>query len=166
MGGSEPDVVPRFAIHASRGPDRRAGAVRHPIMRHLKPSVLLSFVGAALLGLGAVILPVWMLSLRPYTAPLFPLVRTAVEGMSWLTFVFLLVSGLLLGLLGKGHPFLLGVTTMALLPLLAIAEMVVAPTSHNLWPLEFAMYGFISLSAVLGAYLGRYVQKRVRKHDA
>jgi len=85
--------------------------------------------------------------------------------MSSLTFVFLFVSGLLLGLLGRGNPFLLGLATLALLPLLAIAEMVASPTSHNLWPLEFAIYGFISLIAVLGAYIGRYVQKRVRKSD-
>jgi len=134
-------------------------------MRHFSSSVLLSFVCAALLGIGAVILPVWLLSLRPYTAPLFPLIRTGVEGMSYLTFVFLFVSGLLLGFLGRGHPFFLGIATMALLPLLAIAEMVASPTSHNLWPLEFAMYGFVSLSAVLGACLGRYLQKRVRKSD-
>jgi hypothetical protein len=134
-------------------------------MRHLRSSVLLSFVCAALLGIGAVILPVWILSLRPYTAPLFPLIRTGVEGMSYLTFVFLFVSGLLLGLLARGHPFLLGLATLALLPLLAIAEMFASPTSHNLWPLEFAIYGFISLSAVLGAYIGRYLQKRVRKND-
>jgi integral membrane sensor domain MASE1 len=85
--------------------------------------------------------------------------------MSYLTFIFLFVSGLLLGLLGRGHPFLLGLATLALLPLLAVAEMVVSPTSHNLWPLEFAIYGFVSLSAVLGAYIGRYVQKRVRRSD-
>ena len=134
-------------------------------MRHLNPSVLLSFICAALLGIGAVILPVWILSLRPYTAPLFPLVRTGVERMSYLTFILLFVSGLLLGLLGRGHPFLLGLATLALLPLLAIAEMVASPTSHNLWPIEFVIYGFISLSAVLGTYIGRYVQKRIRKRD-
>jgi integral membrane sensor domain MASE1 len=134
-------------------------------MRHFSPSVLLSFVCAAFLGVGAVILPVWLLSLRPYPAPLFPQIRSGVEGMSYLTFVFLFVSGLLLGLLGKGHPFLLGLATLALLPLLAIAEMVVSPTSHNLWPLEFAIYGFISLSAILGAYIGRFIQKRVRRSD-
>jgi hypothetical protein len=52
-------------------------------MRHFSSSVLLSFVCAALLGIAAVILPVWLLSLRPYSSPLFPLVRTGVEGMSY-----------------------------------------------------------------------------------
>jgi len=127
-------------------------------MRHLSPAILLSFVCAALHGLGAVNLPVWLLSLRPYTAPLFPLLRTGVEGLSFLTFIFLFVSGLLLGLFARGHPFLLGIATMGLFPLLAIAEIVVSPTSHNLWPLEFMIYGFVSLSAVLGVYFGRYVQ--------
>ena len=120
----------------------------------------------AFLGLGAVILPVWLLSLRPYAAPLFPLVRTGIEGLSFLTFIFLFVSGLLLGLFGRGHPFLLGIATMGLFPLLAIAEMVVSPTSHNIWPLEFMMYGFLSLSAAVGACIGRSVHKKVSKSDS
>ena len=132
-------------------------------MRHSNLSVLFSFVCAALLGIGSVILPVWILSLRPYTTPLFPLIRTGVEGMSYITLILLFVSGLSLGLLGRGHPFLLGVATLVLLPLLAIAEIFASPTSHNLWPLEFAFYGLISLSAVLGAYIGRYVQSKIRK---
>ena len=111
------------------------------------------------------VLPVWFLALRPYEAPLFPLVRAGVEGLSSLTLQLLFVSGLLVGSLGRGHPFFLGLATMALLPLLAIAEMVVSPTSHNLWPLEFMMYGVVSLSAVLGAYAGRYVQRKLRRGD-
>ena len=135
-------------------------------MRHLSPTALLSFVCAAFLGVSAVILPVWLLSLRRYTAPLFPLVRSGIEGISLLTLVFLFVSGLLLGFFGRGHPFLLGIATMALLPLLAIAEMVVEPTSHNVWPLEFMMYGFVSFSAVFGACIGRLVKSKVMKGDA
>lgn len=135
-------------------------------MRHMNATVLASFVCAAVLGLAAVILPVWLLSLPPHTAPLFPLVRTGIEGLSFLTFIFLFGSGLLLGFFGKGQPVLLGIATIGLLPLLAIAEMVVSPTSHNLWPLEFMMYGFISLSAVVGACIGRFVHKKVRKSDA
>ena len=132
-------------------------------MRHLNPLVNLSFASAALLGVGSVILPVWTLSPRLYGAPLFPLIRTGIEGMSYLAFVFLIVSGILLGLLGKGHPFLLGLATMASFPLLAIVEMVASPTSHNLWPIEFATYCFVSLSAVFGAFVGRYLQTKSRK---
>jgi hypothetical protein len=134
-------------------------------MWHWRSSVLISLGCAALLGLASVILPVWILSPQPYTAPLFPLIRTGVEGMSYLTILFLFVSGLLLGFVGAGHPLLLGLASMILFPCLAIAEMVVSPTSHNLWPLEFALYGLISLCAVFGAFLGRFLQKRALKND-
>jgi hypothetical protein len=133
-------------------------------MRLITPGTMISFVCAAFLGVSAVILPVWLLRLQPYPASLFPLIRTGVEGMSYLSLIFLFVSGLLLGFLGRGHPFLLGLATSALLPLFAIAEMLVSPTSHNLWPLEFAIYGFVSLSAVFGAYIGRFVQRRIRRN--
>ena len=129
-------------------------------MRHLW--LTFSFVGASLLGVAAFIAPIPILHPRPYSAPLFPLLRTGVEGMSILTIVFLFCAGFLVGCFGRGHPFLLGVATIALLPIAAVAEMIVSPTSHNLWPLEFAIYGFVSLSAVVGVFLGRFTQRLVR----
>ena len=48
-----------------------------------------------------------------------------------------------------------------MLPIFAIAEIMVSSTSHNLWPLEFAIYGFVSLNAILGAFLGRFMQRRL-----
>jgi hypothetical protein len=120
-----------------------------------------TFVAASLLGLAAVLAPVWILHLRHYSAPLFPMVRTGVEGMSFLTLTFLFCAGIILGCLGRGNPFLLGIATVVLLPVFAIAEMIVSPTSHNLWPLEFAIYGLVSLSAVVGAFLGRFIRRRV-----
>ena len=123
-------------------------------------SILPSLVAAALLGLAAVIAPVWLLPLKPYPAPLFPVIRTGWEGLSALTLIFLFSSGVLLGWFGRSHPFLLGVATVALLPCAALAEMLVSPTSHRLWPFEFMLYGLISLVAVLGAFVGRLARKR------
>jgi hypothetical protein len=155
----------RSVRHRHAATKQTAALPSQPNSRAFSPVVILSHVCAAFLGLGAVILPVWLLSLRPCPAPLFPLVRTGIERMSYLTFLFLFISGLLLGFKGKGHPALLGCATMGLFPLVAIAEIFSSPTSHNLWPFEFVMYGLVSLSAVLGAFIGRYVQKRVRKSD-
>ena len=116
---------------------------------------------AALLGLIAIVAPVWILNLRRYSAPLFPLLRSGVEGMSLLTLVFLFCAGFLVGCFGRGHPLLLGLATLSLLPIFAIAEIMVSSTSHNLWPLEFAIYGFVSLSAIVGAFLGRFMHRRL-----
>jgi hypothetical protein len=121
----------------------------------------LSFVIACFLGVAGFIAPVPILHPRHYSAPLFPLLRTAVEGMSFLTILFLFCAGFLVGCFGRGHPLLLGLATVSLLPMFAIAEMIVSPTSHNLWPLEFAIYGFVSLSAIAGAFLGRFTQRRL-----
>jgi hypothetical protein len=61
-----------------------------------------------------------------------------------------------------GHPFLLGIATVALLPILAIAEMSVSSATHNLWPLEFIIYGVISLCAFAGAITGRFAMRLVK----
>jgi hypothetical protein len=124
--------------------------------------LVLTLAIASLLGLLAIVAPVWILDLRRFTAPLFPLVRSGVEGMSLLTLVFLFCAGFLVGCFGVGHPLLLGMATVALLPILAIAEMSVSSTTHNLWPLEFIMYGVISLCAVAGAFAGRFAKRLVR----
>jgi hypothetical protein len=122
-----------------------------------------SIIAAVALGLISIIAPVFVLSRTHYDAPLFPLVRSGIEGMSSLTFAFLLVSGVLLGIAFPRHPLLLGICTMAAFPLLAIAEISVSPTSHNLWPFEFVIYGLVSLIAVLGAFIGRFIYRRTHK---
>lgn len=120
-------------------------------------------IAAVILGLVSVIAPVFVLSQTHYDAPLFPLVRSGVEGMSSLALTFLLLSGVLLGIVCPRHPLLLGASTMSAFPLLAIAEMSVSPTSHNLWPFEFVIYGFVSLVAVLGAFIGSFIYRRTHK---
>src|SRR5205823_4568628 len=123
--------------------------------------LVFTFAAATLLGLLAIVAPVWILDLRRYSAPLFPLIRSGVEGMSLLTLVFLFCAGFLVGSFGRGHPFFLGLATVSLLPIFAIAEMMASSTSHNLWPLEFAIYGFVSLSAIGGAFVGRFIRRRL-----
>jgi hypothetical protein len=46
---------------------------------------------------------------------------------------------------------------LTLLPVAAVAEMMVDPKSHNLWPLEFAISAVISLVPAAGAAVGRIV---------
>ncbi len=121
--------------------------------------LIFSFAATSLLGLLAIVVPVWVLDLRRYTAPLFPLIRSGVEGMSLLTLVFLFCAGFLVGCFGVGHPILIGIATVALLPILAIAEMSISSTTHNLWPLEFIIYGAINLCAVAGAFAGRFAKR-------
>ena len=47
----------------------------------------------------------------------------------------------------------------AFLPVLAVLEIVQDSTSHNLWPLEFIMYGFMGGVGAFGAALGLLPRK-------
>ena len=97
---------------------------------------------------------------KPHDAPLFPLIRDIVEGFSWVHIVALVLVGLLLGLASRSRPWLLGLLAIAWLPVAAIAELVVDHTSHNMFPFEFAMYGFYGLLAGIGAMLGGFCRSR------
>ena len=115
------------------------------------------------LGFTSVCLPVVILQLPPPPqGGLFPFVFAGVEGMSLLTLILLFASGIMLGLsfsIHPLHPLVFGFATMAAFPALAFVEMVQNPYSHNLWPFEFAIYGFVSLFAVGGAYAGRALRQ-------
>ena len=97
---------------------------------------------------------------KPHDAPLFPWIRDIVEGFGWVHIVALVLVGLLLGLASRRRPWLLGFLAIAWLPVAAIAEMVVDSTSHNMFPFEFAMYGFYGVAAGLGAVLGGVCRSR------
>ncbi len=80
-----------------------------------------------------------------------PWLRPGIESFSKLSAAGLLVIGSIAGYLRPGRPFVWGLATMALYPIWAITEMILDPTSHNLWPLEFMMYFIYSLIPTVGA---------------
>ena len=83
-----------------------------------------------------------------------------------LTLILLFASGILLGLIFSSHPLhplVFGFATMAAFPPLAIVEMAQNPFTHNLLPIEFAVYGFVSLFAVGGAYAGHALRQMARR---
>jgi hypothetical protein len=47
-------------------------------------------------------------------------------------------------------------------PVVAIAEIVKDPTSHNLIPFEMVMYAFLAVPTVLGAWVGGLVARLAR----
>lgn len=94
-------------------------------------------------------------------APLFPLLRTAWEKLAFLpTLVALGVTGFCLGLLQPKYWWVPGLATMALMPMAAVLEMFKDPTSHNLWPLEFILYGAVNTPSLLASFAGS--QTRIR----
>ncbi len=106
------------------------------------------------------VLPVWLWPpARPYDAPLFPLLRNAVEGAGVLQLVLLIAAGVVLGVVSASRAWLLGAAAVVALPLAAVAEMVTDPTSHNLFPIEFAVYAFYGLLVVCGAVAVRRLRR-------
>jgi hypothetical protein len=106
----------------------------------------------AIVGAGAFLAPVVLSppAKLPH-APLFPLIRAAVEGPHAASFAALAVVGLVAGLFARTRWYFLGAATMACFPVFAFAEMNADPTSHNLFPFEFVMYAIYSVPAILGA---------------
>jgi hypothetical protein len=101
---------------------------------------------------------------RIYEAPLFPIVRAAIEEMQFLTFAFLFASGLILGVLfrNRSNP-LCAAATVLWLPVVAIADMLVDPTSHNLFPIEFALYAIFAIVPISASWTGTRLHSALSK---
>lgn len=124
---------------------------------------ILELIAAAALGIVAICVPVLVHGLTLYPAPLAPIVRTGIEEMSWLTLAMLLLIGTLEGALFSPRPPFAAVASISGLIVVATAEMVVSPTSHNLWPIEFFLYGLLVATPVfVAAYGARAMARRWR----
>ena len=84
-------------------------------------------------------------------------VTAAWEKASAVSFVFLFVAGVFSGLIAKGPlaPFI-GAACLAIYPILAVTDMMRDPTSHNLWPFEFAIYAIFSVVPLAGSLAANY----------
>ena len=125
--------------------------------------VLLGGILAMFVGLIAVLLPLLFVPMKAYDSPVFPLVRTAIEGMTPFTYVGLLTGGVLIGWLCR-NPVILGFVTMLPFYIFAVIEMLVDPRSHKLWLFEFTIYLALSLIAVLGGAFGSWIKQLIRRH--
>jgi hypothetical protein len=123
---------------------------------------VLGFVVAPVLGLLAMVVPVllWPPAAKHYgDAPLFPLIRNAVEGIGLAQLVLLFVAGVVLGLVSRSPAWLLGAAAISPLPIAALAEMIKDPTSHNLFPIEFAFYAVYGLFVAFGAFASHRLRR-------
>ena len=127
-------------------------------------SVKVILTGAAIavvIGLLAVLVPALLLPMKSYESPVFPFVRTAIEGMTPFTYAGLFIGGLVLGWFFP-YGAALGLLTMMPFYASAIAEMIVDPHSHKLWPIEFVIYLALSLLAVFGGFGATWTRRLIR----
>lgn len=120
----------------------------------------LTFVASAVMGLACVVVPAFVLQDGDQPVPLWP-IKQAIEQMQFLpTLIGLFVAGIALGFFQPRFWHLLGLSTVVLLPLIAIIEMFQNPTSHNLWPIEFVLFGFYAIPGFVGAAIGGAIGRR------
>lgn len=124
---------------------------------------ILLAVGASVLGLVSVIMPPLLLSgAKQYDHPVWPAVVTGIEGMSWLTILFLGLSGMIIGLLRPKQPWRWGVMTMVPFPLLTFIDLSFSICCHSIWPIELIMYFVLTTPGIVGAFIGAIVSRCVK----
>ncbi|MCK0155965.1 hypothetical protein MWU65_02160 [Cellulophaga sp. F20128] len=125
----------------------------------MKTKRIISFVTIAILGMGSIVLPVFFLDdLKHYDSPLFSLIRTGIEGISMYSLGFLIFSGFIVKLFSDVPSWKIGLMSMILFPLAAICEMIADSSSHNMFPIEFILYGFYTIPAIIGAYTAQLIK--------
>ena len=72
----------------------------------------------------------------------------------------LMVVGIVLGFIRPRVWLLSGLLTIIVFPIASLFEMIISPTSHNLWPVEFFIYCVFAIPATLGAYIGKRVKNK------
>ncbi|HSH19244.1 MAG TPA: hypothetical protein VLA03_02250 [Draconibacterium sp.] len=118
----------------------------------------------AVLGVLSILLPVFFQAgLKHYESSLFSLIRDCIEGISMWSFALLFSTGFVMRFYTKLSGWKIGLATMALFPVMAILELSVDSTSHNLLPLEIIMYAIYAIPAIIGAYIGQGVQRITQK---
>jgi hypothetical protein len=76
-----------------------------------------------------------------------------------MTLVLLFVAGLTVGAFRRAPSLLIGLSSMGLFPLASVAEMVADPKSHNLFPIEWFLYGLATIPAIAGSTLGHRLRR-------
>ncbi|GAB2769064.1 hypothetical protein [Salinimicrobium soli] len=112
-------------------------------------------VGAFFFGLFAGGISTWF---QPYNEiEIFGIDYRIVMAMAALILAFLYKLWFDAGTVNTGLFLSYGIITALFLRI--IADVIVDPTDHNLWPLEIAIFVVIAFpSALIGAYLGELVQ--------
>ena len=117
---------------------------------------------AAVLGFISITSPPYIIpgkKVVDYEASLFAFIETAIENLSILpTTVLLILTGGFVGYLKPEKWRLLGFSTIALFPIASITEMILHPTTDNLWPIEFFVYCILSIPALIGALISSKVK--------
>lgn len=84
-----------------------------------------------------------------------------IDGMQPLSLFLLPAIGLVAGLIEPRTGWIAALATMAAFPVIVVGEILDNPTSHNLWPLEFMMYGVLTVYAASPAFVLGWLRRRI-----
>jgi hypothetical protein len=131
--------------------------------RSISAQLIFWCVLAAIAGVGCLVLPPYFvhngLTNRAYGWPLIPWFAFACANQRVLpSMASFFILGLILGIAQPRRWWLMAIAAVVMSPVLLTINIVHDwnhdPTSHNLFPFEFAIYGFICAPAFIGALIG------------
>lgn len=122
---------------------------------------VVTLVVVAGLGLLSFVLPTVLAGGTLLPAPLFPLLRSSVEHLTWIPLAGLVVIGAAAGVFTRLPPALIALASVIAFPVAMLAELVADPTSHNLFPFEMAMYLAFAQPPFVAAMAGRWLHRRM-----
>jgi len=126
---------------------------------------IVSFISAPILGFLCMFFPVLLLKGIDYEKDYLV---SSLVGFTWEnqvpvpTVILLLIVGVLIGLLSLRLWWFLGPLTMLIFPVVAIIDMMIWPKSHNLWFIEFIIYGLFCIPGFVGAFIGSRLGRRMK----
>tara|TARA_B110000483_G_scaffold87276_1_gene107728 strand:+ start:147 stop:572 length:426 start_codon:yes stop_codon:yes gene_type:complete len=124
---------------------------------------LLQLFISSTFGLASLVLPTFFLTeIKQHDSPLFPIIATSVNGFSIWSIFLLAISGFIISLFSKIEGWKIGLSTMALFPIMTIIEMIVDTSSHNLFPFEFIFYAVLTIPSIIGAYIAKGLKNLVK----
>jgi hypothetical protein len=122
------------------------------------------FIAVSILGMLSIVLPIFILdNLKPYESPLFPLIRTGVEGISRYSFFLLFLAGFFVKIFSELPSWKIGLASMLLFPLAAICEIIAESSSHPMFAFEIILYSIISVPSIIGAYASQALKSILLK---
>lgn len=114
------------------------------------------------MAIGLVILAVPTLMAHGWPGSFSKLLRDVVERMGMIHLYLLFLSGVIWALVADRPYSRWGAASqLASFPIFAIIQMIGDPTSHNLWPLEFMIYGFLAMVALGGVKTVELISARL-----
>jgi len=74
--------------------------------------------------------------------------------------ILLFILGITMGMFIGKHLLLYGLLSVTIFPCVALYEIILDKTSHNLWPVEFIIYFIFSIPVIVGAFLGKVIKNK------